>query len=157
VKHSVINQWLSFAANLGVLGGIIFLAIEIQQNTAVTRSMSAHEIADSSLDFFMRVAENPDLAKLVKIANEDPGHLSDVEIVQYQYLTGAVFMLLEGTYKQHQLGFLSDSGWKPYERLIKNFLSNPVSRDWWVAGHTVFSPEFEAMVEEISGIERNTN
>jgi hypothetical protein len=32
MKLSAINEWLTFTANIGVLAGIIFLAIEIQQN-----------------------------------------------------------------------------------------------------------------------------
>jgi hypothetical protein len=33
MKLSAINDWLTLAANIGVLAGIIFLAMEIQQNT----------------------------------------------------------------------------------------------------------------------------
>ncbi len=88
---------------------------------------------------------------------EDPGALSEVEIVQYMYVTGAIFMLMEGAYKQFQLGFLPEASWKPYEELIKTLLSNPVSRNWWVNGSTVFSPECETMVIAVSGLERRTN
>jgi len=157
IKVSVLNEWLSLAANLGVLAGIIFLAVEIRQNTAVPQSTTAHEISYSSLDFFMRVAESPDLARVVNSATVDPDNLTDVEATQYSYLTGAVFMILEGAYKKYQLGFLSEPGWEPYERLIKTFLNNPMSRRWWLSGSTVFSPEFEAKVVEISGLERTSN
>ena len=157
MKTSVLNEWLSLAASLGVIAGIVFLGVEIQQNTAVTRSAAALDISNASGEFFMRVAENPDLAKVVIVANEDPGALSEVEKVQYMSRTGAVIMLMEGAYKQFQLGFLPEAGWKPYEELIKSFLSNPVSRNWWVNSSTVFSPEFETMVIAVSGLERETN
>ena len=151
-----INQWLTLVANLGVLAGIIFLAIEIQQNTDVTRSTTAQEISNTSVEFFMRVAESPDLARVIKVATENPGGLSEVEIVQYEYHTGAAFMLFEGAYKQFQLGFLPESGWKPHEGLIKYLLDNPVSRNWWVNSNTVFSPEFENRVIAVSGVKRKS-
>jgi hypothetical protein len=157
MKTSVLNEWLSLAANLGVIAGIVFLGVEIQQNTAVTRSAAAQEISNVSVEFFMRVAENSDLARVVKVATENPSELSEVEIVQYEYVTGAVFMLMEGAYKQFQLGYLPAAGWEPYEKLIKGFLSNPISRNWWVSSSTVFSPEFETMVIAVSGLERRTN
>ncbi len=157
MKTSVLNQWLSLGANLGVIAGIVFLGLEIQQNTAVTRSAAAQEISNASVEFFMRVAENSDLARVVKVANENPSELSEVEIVQYEYVTGAIFMLMEGAYKQFRLGYLPEAGWEPYEKLIKGLLSNPVSRNWWVNGSTVFSPEFETMVIAVSGLERRTN
>ena len=154
MKISVLNEWLSLTASLGVVAGLVFLGREIQQNTAVTRSAVAQDISNVSVDFFMRVAENPELAKAVKVANEDPSALSEIEIVQYRFLTGAVFLMLEGVYKQYQLGFLSAANWKPYEKLITGYLSNPVARDWWYTGGVVFSPEFEALVIAVSGLER---
>ena len=157
MKTSVLNEWLSLAASLGVIAGIVFLGVEIQQNTAVTRSAAAQDISDRSAEFFMRVAENSELARVVKVATENPSELSEIEIVQYRYLTGAIFMLMEGAYKQYQLGFLPAAGWEPYEKLITNFLSNPISRDWWVNSSTVFSPDFEAMVIAVSGLERSGN
>ena len=157
MKMSVLNHWLSLTANLGVIAGIVFLGIEIQQNTSVTRSIAAQEISNTSVEFFMRVAESPDLARVVMVAEKDPGALSELEIVQYAYVTGAIFLLVEGAYKQFQLGFLTETSWKPYEKLIKNILSNPVSRIWWVNGSTVFSPEFETMVIAVSSLERRTN
>ena len=38
-----LNQWLTLAANLGVLAGIIFLALEIQQNTATMNRQAGVE------------------------------------------------------------------------------------------------------------------
>ena len=157
MKTSVLNDWLSLAANLGVIAGIVFLGVEIQQNTAVTRSAAAQEISNASVEFFMRVAENSDLARVIKIANENPSELSEVEIVQFDSVTAAVFMIMEGAYKQYRLGFLPKEGWEPYEKLIKGFLTNPISRTWWVNSSTVFSPEFEAMVIVVSGLERKAN
>ncbi len=68
MKMPVLNLWLSLTANLGVIAGIVFLGVEIQQNTAVTRSVAAQEISNTSVEFFMRVAENPDLARVVWLA-----------------------------------------------------------------------------------------
>ena len=157
MKTSVLNEWLSLAANLGVIAGIVFLGIEIQQNTAVTRSAVSQEISNASVEFFMRVAENSDLARVVNIGNRNPSELSEVEIVQFDSVTAAVFMIMEGAYKQYRLGFLPKEGWEPYEKLIKGFLTNPISRTWWVNSSTVFSPEFEAMVIVVSGLERKAN
>ena len=105
----------------------------------------------------MRVAENSDLARVVMIAGQDPGALSEVEKIQYEYHTGAVFLYMEGAYKQYQLGFLPREGWIPYQDLIKSFLSNPISHDWWVNSSTVFSPEFAAEVIAVSGLERRND
>ena len=145
-----------FVGSLVVVVTLIYLARQIRQNTDVTRSAAASELSSSQVAFFMQVAASPDLAKVVKIARQDPGALSEIEIVQYEFHTGAVFSLMEGAYKQFQLGFLRETGWKPYERVIKDFLSNPISHNWWVNSPVVFSPEFEAAAVAVSGVERKT-
>lgn len=38
MKPESINHWVTLVANIGVIAGIVFLVLEIQQNTAVTRS-----------------------------------------------------------------------------------------------------------------------
>lgn len=42
-----LNTWLTLATNAAVLLGIVFLAIEIQQNTAAIRSQSSLAVNDS--------------------------------------------------------------------------------------------------------------
>ena len=40
MKLSSLNEWLTLGANIGVLGGIVFLAIEINQNNALMESQA---------------------------------------------------------------------------------------------------------------------
>jgi len=148
------NRWLTLIANIGVIVGLIFLALEIRQNTEVARSAVDLEITMMGTDFHMRVAENPALARAYFIGLRDPDSLSEDERMQLHYLIPAVFLLLEGAHKQYIRGFLPEEGWMPYEGLIAYLLENPLVRDWWVNGSTVFSQDFETVVEDISGISR---
>lgn len=148
------NRWLTLLANIGVIVGIVFLALQINQSTEVARSAVDLEVTTIGSDFHMRVAENPVLARVVMLGRQDPAALSDEEKVQYEYHAVSVFMLMEGAFKQYQRGFMPESGWKPYEDLIEFLLANEIVLDWWVNGSTVFLPEFEAVVERISGVSR---
>ena len=38
MKLIKINHWLTLAANLGVIAGLVFLAIEIRQNTNIAKA-----------------------------------------------------------------------------------------------------------------------
>ena len=148
------NRWLTLIANVGVLVGLIFLALEIRQNTEVARSAVDLEITAMGTDFHMRVAENPALARAYYVGLRDPDSLSEDERMQLHYLIPGVFLLVEGAHKQYIRGFLPEEGWTPYEVLIFYLLENSIVRDWWINGSTVFSQEFEAIVEEISGVNR---
>jgi hypothetical protein len=47
-----LNKWLSLVASFGVLVGIVFLALEIRQNSEVTIAAASEEVTSQSLDFF---------------------------------------------------------------------------------------------------------
>jgi hypothetical protein len=42
-----LNRWLTFVANLGVIGGLFFLGYEIRQNTSQMRAEAAYSINES--------------------------------------------------------------------------------------------------------------
>ena len=56
INSSKINEWLTLIANVAVVGGIVFLAIEISQNNELLRSESrvslvANDVASLSANF----------------------------------------------------------------------------------------------------------
>jgi len=80
------NRWWTLTANAGVIIGLIFLALEIRQNTEVARSVVDLEITTLSTDFHMRLAENPGLARAYYTGLRDPDSLTEDERIQLHYL-----------------------------------------------------------------------
>ena len=50
-----INEWLSLVANLGVIAGILFLAVEIQQNTEMMQSQTRDSMTEKQIDWYMAI------------------------------------------------------------------------------------------------------
>ncbi len=53
-----INKWLSLFTNLGVMAGLVFLAIELNQNTQATIAAASEELTNQSLEFFSLGIDN---------------------------------------------------------------------------------------------------
>jgi hypothetical protein len=87
----------------------------------------------------------------------NPDSLTEDERMQFHYVIPGVFLLMEGAHKQYLRGYLPEEGWEPYEGLISYLLGNSMVREWWINGSTVFSHDFEAVVEQISGVSRASN
>ena len=49
VNTDNLNRWLSLGANVAVVIGIVFLAIEIRQNTEMTRAQITQSRAETSI------------------------------------------------------------------------------------------------------------
>jgi len=78
-----INQWLMLIANAGVLAGIGFLAIEIQQNTAAIEAAEANNIWQAWREtVHLSVINNADFASVrAKAQSSQP--FSDAEQIQW--------------------------------------------------------------------------
>ena len=72
MNRSQINDWLALIANLAVVGGIVFLAIEIRQNNELLRSESRQTLVSNDVtslsanignaDVFAKMASGQDLS-----------------------------------------------------------------------------------------------
>jgi hypothetical protein len=64
------GQTISILANLGVIAGIIFLAVELRQNTTATQLMASGSASAYIRDLNNMLAENGELAALIIKADE---------------------------------------------------------------------------------------
>ena len=100
-----LNPWLSFAANVGVIAGFIFLAVEIRQNNAIV-----------SLEFSSNVAGqvNPVVdmiindSELVALLHKDTADLDDVEADRLRLIGIRILMVFENSYRNIELGLISE-------------------------------------------------
>ena len=64
-----LNPWFTFLANIGVLAGIVFLAIEIQQSNNIAQGNAGAELMQLSMSLNASFYENSEVAELaVKLA-----------------------------------------------------------------------------------------
>ena len=148
MKLSDLNEWLTLAANLGVLAGIVFLALEIQQNTDAVRSSTIQGITNVSMDVLRAYAADHDLAELRLKGEADPSSLSEVEAFQYFSHNRQYWLHFQNVYLQHQLGVLGDDLWRTYHRIVcADFDQRPGLRSTWSDHSSVLDPRFVALVE----------
>jgi len=80
MNSSKINDWLTLIANVAVVGGIAFLAIEISQNNELLRSESRQTLVANDVTSLTANLENADVfAKLIsegELSAEDQIRLS---------------------------------------------------------------------------------
>ena len=72
MKKIDIGQTASILANLGVIAGIIFLAVEIRQNNILLAAQARSDLANRRTGFAEIVISSPDIAEILvkKAANE---------------------------------------------------------------------------------------
>ena len=78
-----LNWWMTLLANTGVLGGLVFVGLEIQQNTSQLRTEASYSITESVNAMNAAVYGDPVLAELVMRGEADLSTLTPVERRQF--------------------------------------------------------------------------
>ncbi len=111
-----IERWLAISSNIAVLIGIVFLALEISQNTDITRAELYQARTYDGVAAIYQVADSEYIAPLLakfnssKLSNiEDFALLNDVEKVRVIEMAQAEIRIMDNTLFQCELEFFDDN------------------------------------------------
>jgi hypothetical protein len=125
-----LNHWLMLAANIGVIGGIVFLAYEIRQNTSQMRTESSYAITEIVNVQNANRYTDPELTDLILRGNEDfhslnPNEKSRYQQYQFSRLNIADYILFLETEG------LTDLQFRYVEWTVRELHENPGAMQWW--------------------------
>ncbi|MDJ0940469.1 MAG: hypothetical protein QNJ00_11970 [Woeseiaceae bacterium] len=83
MKREELNEWLGIAANLGVILGIVFLIIEIDQSTKATVAAASDNVTVGYLELSLPIMTDSETARVFALGLYQPGSLTDEEAVQF--------------------------------------------------------------------------
>jgi len=139
MNFDVANKWLTLLANIGVLVGIVFLFLEIDQSNRIAERETRSELLDFNIESNRASWENPEIAALmVKLRDVNP-ELNDIEgyrAFSYANLQVNHALRLNAT---HEDGFLSD------ELLVRNLNGNKT----FIQGIPGLAPYLRQAIERV--------
>ncbi len=146
MQNSRINDWLTLIANIAVVGGIVFLAIEIRQNNELLRSESRQTLVANDVTSLTANIENADVfARLV--SGED---LSADDQLRLSFMFMLDLRNREFEYFQYTNGLLDEETWLAYRHVIVVNHSTDYGRKWWdEIGRGIVDPAFADLVDDL--------
>jgi hypothetical protein len=103
-----LNTWLTLGANIGVLAGIIFLGLEIQQNSELMRIQINQARADAAM-VSNEHSFNSDYLPAILVKIKDGKELSAEEWVRYVGYFRAMNRNQDNVLSQYHAGMLGDN------------------------------------------------
>jgi hypothetical protein len=139
------GQVVSIIANVGVLGGILLLAYELNQNNELRDAEARISRTNMAVEAFRFFAENGDLAELHE--REKRGEeLSGAELRRINAAVMSVFLVQEWTFKEMSH---DPSEMKQVREIQRyNFANRPEYRRVWELRKSSFDPAFIQWMEE---------
>jgi hypothetical protein len=143
---SQLNDWLKLTANLAVVVGIIFLIVEVKQNTALHKSDSRKAILSNDQASLLVALEHNDIFQ--KMNQSEP--LSETDQLRLSFIFAIDLRNREFEYFQFQSGSLDETTWKSYKDLILMNHATERGRIWWEkVGRDIVNPAFGEMVDKM--------
>lgn len=149
-----LNQWLSLLANIGVLLGIIFLAVEMRQNTAMMQAQTRDAITGKQMDFYSQILSTPEITENFIVRS---GYVDEFELglAQTNNLYRSQLRMWENEWYQYQQGLFDDEEFEPRMNLWRTSLDAQPYVDFWNLIRNTHSPSFREQIDQI--IEENRN
>jgi len=149
MKRLDLGQIIGVSANLSVLAGILLLVFELNQNRDMMRAQTRHDIASEFVGLMTAVAENAELANLIR-RGDFGDELSADELYRYERFTRGVFRYWENVHYQYRLGMYDDSEFGNQKVAWRSYLTRSKGgAAQWCSTREQFSPEYQREMNEL--------
>lgn len=122
LKLSEYTDIMTLVANVGVLIGVIFLIVQIQQANQIASRDSRDGIVDSHIQNYGLFLENPDLATLLEKLSSTSPELTDLEKIQASLIAGNQFYVWSKTNVGATTGLLPEANELGQINLARDFI-----------------------------------
>jgi len=144
MKTNRYAEWLSIIANFSVVAGIIFLAVELQQNNEIQRGEARRTYMEIRKTAMENQYQNEALLESLLKARSG-GELTPLEAERLAAYYRSVFVIWEWEYEQHRNGLLDE----PPQRRQKAAADNlPLFQETWQKHRSGYTAEFGNYMEE---------
>ena len=120
-----LSSWFGVLTNVGVLIGIVFLAIEIRQASNTAQAQIADAAVAGHNELNLAVISDPQVARMFVVGLYEPSNLSDAEAVQFAAWIRSEVNQHMRLRRMHQLGFSTAEEQQFELTQLAGFLSTP--------------------------------
>lgn len=137
-------------AVVALVVSLVFVGVQIRQNTRATRAASHNTVSDSLNEINRMFAENAELTKIWLRGNGDRRSLTAEDRWRFDCVLRAYMHVCETMFVQAGLGAGDKGIMFAEEGGIRTVLSSPGSREWWAENPYGFCAAFRAYVEKLA-------
>ena len=145
-----LNKWITLGANIGLILGLIFLIVELKQNSDMMRAQTRHDIVSNMTNMPFNAAMNPEWASLKRRAEYGIGELTPDENFRYRNFAYVQLRYWEDIHYQYRSGLFDDPEYlalkETWRRVLNTYKSFP---NYWCERRTEFSTDFASEIDKL--------
>jgi hypothetical protein len=133
----------------GVIASLVYLAIQIRQNTRSVRRSSARQSSEKNAAALRSLADyselfSGDFLGVDRIADMDPS-----ERTRFDMIFGMWMQAKEQDFADLRAGILEAEYAVPYQDYVCQVLSCPGGKQWWSERRSWFSASFQREIDDL--------
>ena len=135
-------------ANIGVLAGIIFVAVEIRQNTQMMRAQTKDSVTGKLADWMLQISTDPNAAQILIKGNL--GEELDREVgerIIYRFMVQSNLRLWENEWYQYEIGLFDEDEFAPRLANWENIFQAEGYREIWAGIGQYHSEGFREIID----------
>ena len=130
-----------------VVLSLLYLAVQIRQNTRALHSSTYQAATDSVSSFMSLMVSSRELSGLLLRGAADAEPLTHEERYRFETLLLMLFQVLDNVHFQHRQGTIDREGWERAAATARVFLAGRGVQAWWRSNQVPLSHGFSAYVD----------
>ena len=133
-----------------VILSLIFVMLELRQNTEASQSATLQSMISASQDHLLLLASDPELNRIYRQGMSAPNSLNEADKSRFFFLLRAQWLRFQNAYLQWQAGTMSNEGWSFYESYLcaqSTSTTDNTRRLAWTEHKSALTPQFIQYVE----------
>jgi hypothetical protein len=149
VEFDKANRWLTLISSFAVIAGIVFLAVEVQQNTKQLETQSYQSWVAANMEINTAIAD-PELSAIVSRGHPNSANLTSDSYIAYAMFHMSMMQMAQSTHYLYLQGSLDRELWEAEMNRAAVIINIPGVRQWWDAGgKTQLAPSFVEHLESL--------
>jgi hypothetical protein len=138
-----------FIGGIGVVATLLYLALQIRQNSRTVKAASAQAVLSSLAQSISSMSASSAASRVAVLGQTDFKELSDDEQLQFAMWILGWFRVFEQAHHQYRAGVLDPIQWKGHATQMESTMQSAVVRRWWAVRRPLFDPEFRRFIEAL--------
>jgi hypothetical protein len=134
-------------AVVGIFASLIFVGLQIRQNTKAIKATSHHAVTDSFNAINTLVLSDPKVARIWRLAMAGSEELNEDERISADFMLLANMRIFETLYYQYKNGTLDKKLFDAELKTLKWAVTMPGVQAWWAVNPISLSAEYRAFID----------
>ena len=143
------NYIAEIIASLAVIASLIYIGLEVRQNTAAMQAAGRQAYVDSQASLVSLINSSSTLADILHRGANGMSNIKDGEIIQFGAFLDQAFITFETFYFQWKAGVLDTRLWSIYRHAIADFMVQTGQQQWWETKRHWYDQEFQEYVNQV--------